>query len=166
MTAAAIEAQVVTKGSFEPLIKGLSDKTQRGILRASLRRAAQQTVLKEARKNVREVAGSRHAKSMIAKSTATNKVAFAAVGAKKGTAWSKIGHLIEGGTRSHSLRARKARVMVGRDGIFYGTKAVHPGTRAKPWLVPAWATSKMKAVGKFGVFIVEEIDKAVAKGKR
>jgi len=179
MTTRGIESAVIVNGSFEPLIKGFTDKTQRGILRASLRRAAQQTVLKAARANVRKVAGGKHAKSVVAKSTATNKVAFAKIGAKRETDWSKIGHLFEFGTKSHLMQAGRTgsatrtrpksgkRVMVGRkDGIVYGTKALHPGMRARPWMVPAWALMKRPAVAKFGTFIVEEINKAIAKGKR
>ena len=169
---------VIIDGSFEPLIKGLTDKTQRGILRASLRRAAQQTVLKETRKNVQKIAGGKHAKALVAKSSATNFRAFARIGAKKGTNWFKIGHLVENGTKAHivesktdvstiSTRRTRKKVMVGRkDGIIYGTRVRHPGARARPWLVPAWALMKRPAVDKFGQFIVEELDKAVAKGKR
>ncbi len=157
---------VIIDGSFEPLIAGLTDKTQRGILRKSLRRAAQQTVLKEARKNVRRIAGAKHAKSLTAKSSATNFQAFAKIGSKKGTVFSKIGHLLEKGTQPHTVRA-KGRVMVGRkDGIIYGRTVRNPGARKKPWLAPAWEKEKRPAVDKFGVFIVQEIDKAIAKGKR
>ncbi len=157
---------VIIDGSFEPLIAGLTDKSQRGILRKSLRRAAQQTVLKEARKNVRRIAGAKHAKSLTAKSSATNFKAEARIGAKKGTTFAKIGHLLEKGTQPHVVRA-KGRVMVGRkDGIVYGRVVRNPGARAKPWLAPAWEEEKRPAVAKFEVFIVEEFDKAIAKGKR
>ena len=117
VTKGGVRAQVVTKSSFEPLIKGLTDKTQRGILRPALRRAGQQTVLKEARKNVRKAAGSKHAKAVIVQSKATNKVAFAKIGARKETDWSKIGHLIEFGTKSHLILAGAARRARGRGGF-------------------------------------------------
>lgn len=170
---------VIIDGSFEPLLKGLSDKSQRGILRKSLRRAAQQTVLKEARANVRRIAGAQHAKAVVAKSTATNKTAFAKIGAKKETNWFNIGHLLEFGTKPHIMQAGRTgpatrsrprsgkKLMVGRtNGIIYGTKVFHPGSIPKRWLLPAWARKKSAAVDKFGQFIVEEIDKAIAKGKR
>jgi len=157
---------VIIDGSFEPLIKGLTDKTQRGILRASLRRAAQQTVLKQARKNVRAIGGTQDAKNLVAKSSATNFKAQARIGAKRRSRWGKIGHLLEKGTQAHSIRA-KGRLMVGRkDGIIYGRAVEHPGSRARPWMAPAWDKEKRPAVDKFGDFIVEEIDKAIAKGKR
>ena len=38
----SINANVELKGSFEPLVRGFSDKTERGILRGALRRTAQQ----------------------------------------------------------------------------------------------------------------------------
>ncbi len=169
---------VIINGSFEPLIKGLTDKTQRGILRASLRRAAQQTVLKEARKNVKAIASPTDAKALVVKSTATNFKANARIGAKRRTRWGSLGHLLEKGTGAHivesktdisDIRTRRNRkkLMVGRkDGIIYGTRVRNPGARSKPWLAPAWAKEKRPAVAKFGEFIVEEIDKAVAKGKR
>ena len=166
MTTPAINSNVELKGSFEPLVRGFSDKTERGILRGSLRRAAQQVILKAARGNLKGTGAQRHAKSVTVKTTVTNKVANAKVGAKKGTALAKIGHLIEKGTRSHAITTRDSRVMVGKDGIFYGTKAQHPGTQAKPWLNPALEDNKAPAVAKFGTFIVEEINKAIAKGKR
>lgn len=162
----SISANVELKGSFEPLVRGFSNKTERGILRASLRRTAQQVILKEARKNLKSVGGKRFAKSVTVKTTVTNKVANAKIGAKKGSALAKIGHLIEGGTRAHAMVPKKARVMVGKDGIFYGTKAQHPGTQARPWLNPALEDNKAPAVARFGAIIVEEIDKAIAKGKR
>lgn len=171
--------EVITQSSFESLIKKFSDKTQRGILRSALRRAMQQTVLKEARKNVRKVAGSKHAKALVAKSSTARGGAVAKMGAKKQTDWSKIGHLVEFGTKPHIMEAGRTgpatrsrpgsgkKLMVGRkDGIIYGKRVNHPGARAKPWLVPAWAKMRKPAVAKFGDFIVEEIDKAVAKGKR
>ena len=162
----AINSKVELKGSFEPLLKGFSDKTERGILRASLRRTAQQVVLKAARSNLKSVGGSRFAKSVTVKVAVTNRVANAKIGAKKGTPLAKTGHLIEGGTKEHSIVPKKSRVMVGRDGIFYGTKAAHPGTQARPWLNPAFEDNKTPAVAKFGTLIVEEINKAISKGKR
>ena len=131
-----------------------------------MRRAAQQTVLKEARRNVRVIAGPKDAKAVVAKSTATNTKAEARIGAKRKSRWAKIGHLMEKGTQAHVVRA-KGRVMVGRkDGIIYGRVVRNPGARTRPWLDPAWEKEKRPAVDKFGQFIVEEIDKAVAKGKR
>ena len=167
MTTQAINSKVELKGSFEPLVKGFSDKTERGILRGTLRRTAQQVVLREARKNLKSVGGKRFARSLTVKTTVTQKVANAKIGAKKGTPLAKIGHLIEGGTRGHTITLKKSRVMVGRkDGIFYGTRAEHPGTRARPWLNPALEDHKGPVVRRFGELIVEEINKAVAKGKR
>ena len=102
----------------------------------------------------------------MAKSSATNFKAEARIGAKRKSRWGKIGHLMEKGTKSHIVRA-KGRVMVGRkDGIIYGRVVRNPGARPIPWLAPAWEKEKRPAVDKFGQFIVEEIDKAVAKGKR
>jgi len=159
-------SRVELKGSFEPLVKGLSDKTERGILRGALRRTAQQVIVKAARANLQAVGGSRFARNVTVKTTVTNQVANARVGAKKGTPLSKVGHLIERGTRSHTVMPRKAKVMVGKDGIVYGKRALHPGTGAKPWLNPALEDHQAEAVARFGDFVTEEIDKAIAKGKR
>ena len=166
MTTPAINSNVELKGSFEPLVKGFTDKTERGILRGSLRRTAQQVILKAARANLRAVGGKRYARSLTVKTTVTNKVANAKVGAKKGSVLAKIGHLIERGTRPHTMVPRKARVMVGKDGIFYGTGAEHPGTQAKPWLNPALEDHKTPVFARFRELVVEEINKAIAKGKR
>jgi hypothetical protein len=177
MTTPHVRTEVITKGSFEPLIRGLSNKTQRGVLRRSLRRAAQQTVLKVARANVKKVAGGKHAKAVVVKSIATNKAASAKIGAKKESDWGKLGHLFELGTKAHITQAGRTgpatrtrppsgkKVMSG-NGIIYGTTVLNPGMRKRPWLAPAWALQKMPAVNKFGQFIVEEIDKAIAKGQR
>jgi len=167
MTTPAVQSNVELKGSFEPLVKGFSDKTERGILRATLRRTAQQVVLKAARANLRSAGGGRFAKSLTVKTTVTNKVANAKIGAKRGSPLAKVGHLIERGTKSHAMTPRRSKVMVGRkDGIFYGTFVEHPGTQAKPWLNPALEDRKVPTVARFGELIVEEINKAVAKGKR
>lgn len=166
MTTQAINSAVELKGSFEPLVKRFTDKTERGILRGTLRRTAQQVILKAARSNLKGVGGKRFARSLTVKTAVTNRVANAKIGAKKGTALAKVGHLIERGTRAHTVTLKKARVMVGKDGIFYGTRAAHPGTRARPWLNPALEDNKSPVVAKFGELIVEEIAKAIAKGKR
>lgn len=174
-----ISAQIKVEGSFESLIKKMSDKSQRGILRASLRRAMRQSVLKEAKKNVKQVSGSKHSKALIVLSQATNQKAQALMGAKKETDWAKIGHLFENGTKPHiaeagrtgpatrSRRKSGKKLMVGRKtGEIYGTRVNNPGMRARPWLAPAWALKKNNAVEKFGLFVIEELDKAIAKGKR
>ena len=159
-------SRVELKGSFEPLVKGLSDKTERGILRGALRRAAQQVIVKAARANLKAVGGRRFARNVTVKTTVTNQVANARVGAKKGTPLAKVGHLIEKGTRPHTTMPKKSKAMVGKDGIFYVKRARHPGTSAKPWMNPALEDHQGEAVARFGDFMVEEIDKAIAKGKR
>ena len=154
-------------GSFEPLVRGFSDKTERGILRGALRRTGQQITVKEARNNLRSINAASHVKSVTVKTSVTNFVATARIGAKRGTALAKIGHLLEKGTRGHTVRARKARVMVGRrDGIIYGTNVSHPGAKKQPWMNPALEDHVPRTVNKFKDLILEEIDKAVAKGKR
>jgi len=157
---------VQLEGSFEPLIKGLTDKTQRGILRGSLRKTARAVLVKAARRNLRLANGRRFAKDVTVKTKVTNTQALAVVGAKKGSPLSKIGHLIEKGTRPHEIAVKRAKSMVTRDGIFIGRRASHPGTQAKPWLNPALRDNKVKAVADFGKNLVIEIDRAVRKGKR
>ena len=100
---------VQLKGSFEPLLKGFTDKTERGILRGSLRKTARAVVLKAARKNLRLANGRRFAKDVTVKTKVTNTQAFAVVGAKKGSPLSKIGHLIEKGTRGHQITVKRAK---------------------------------------------------------
>ena len=158
---------VALEGSFEPLVRGFTDKTERGILRGALRRTGQQVTVKEARNNLRSIGANRHAKSVTVKTSVTNLVAKARIGAKRGTVLAKIGHLLEKGTRSHTIRPRRAKALVGkRDGIFYGTRVSHPGARAQPWMNPALEDHVPRTVSKFTALVVEEIDKAVAKGKR
>ncbi len=177
--ASAIESKVTVIGSFEPLIKRMSDKSQRGILRASLRRAMRQSVLKEAKSNVKKVAGSKHSKSLKVLSKATNQKAEARMGADRETDWAKIGHLFENGTKPHTAEAGRTgpatrtrpksgkKLMVGRkDGEIYGKSVNNPGMRARPWLAPAWALKKMNAVEMFGLFVIEELEKAISKGKK
>jgi len=159
-------AKVELKGSFEPLLKGFTNKTERGILRGTLRRTAQQVILKAAKANLKDVGARRYVKNLTVKTSVTNQVAGARIGAKKGSPLGKIGHLIEGGTRPHLLRPKSAQVMVSKDGIFRGRSAMHPGTRSRPWLNPALNDNIRQAVTRFGQLIVEEIDKAIAKGKR
>ena len=162
----AIDNNVELKGSFEPLIKGCTDKTQRGILRGSLRKTARSVIVKAARGNLRKANGQRFAKDVTVKTKVTNTQAFAAVGAKRGTPLSKVGHLIEKGTRAHEIGVKRAKSMVTRDGIFIGRRASHPGTQAKPWMNPALKENKGKAVSDFRKNLVTEIDRAVRKGKR
>ncbi len=165
-------------GSFEPLVKGFSDKTERGILRGALRRTGQQVTVKEARNNLRSIGANRHTKSVTVKTSVTNFVATARIGAKRGTVLAKIGHLLEKGTRGHVVESKtdisdiatqrtRKKLMVGRKtGIIYGTRVRHPGARKKPWMNPALEDHVPRTVSKFTDLILEEIDKAVAKGKR
>jgi len=157
---------VQLEGSFEPLIKGLTDKTQRGILRGSLRKTARAVIVKAARGNLRRANGQRFAKDVTVKTKVTNTQAFAVVGAKRGTPLSKVGHLIEKGTRPHEIGVKRAKAMVTRDGIFIGRRASHPGTQAKPWMNPALKENKTRAVADFGRNLTTEIESAVRKGKR
>ena len=157
---------VQLKGSFEPLIKGFTDKTQRGILRGSLRKTARSVLVKAARRNLRKANGQRFARDVTVKTRVRNKQAFAVVGAKRGTPLSKVGHLIEKGTRPHEIGVKRAKSMVTRDGIFIGRRASHPGTQAKPWMNPALRDNEAKVVTDFGKNLVTEIDRAVRKGRR
>lgn len=154
-------------GSFEPMLKGFASKTERGILRASLRRTGQQVVAKEARINLRRVGGKRFTRDIIVKTSVTLSRAVAQIGARKRSPLAKIGHLIEGGTRPHVIQTRRqGGVMMGKDGIFRGRRVQHPGTQARPWLNPALLNKKRQAVARFKDLVVEEMFKAIRKGKR
>ena len=161
-----MEGEVVKlSGGFESLVKGFSDKSERGILRGSLRRTAQQVLVKAAKKNLQGIKAGRHKKSVTVKTTVTPQVAKATVGAKKGTSLAKLGHLFERGTRPHTIRIKDRKVLVA-NGIFMGRSVEHPGTRPRPWLNPALEDNTQQAVAKFGELIVEEVKKAAAKGKK
>ena len=160
-----LKAETKLEGSFEPLLKRFSDKTERGILRASLRRTSQQVIIKEAKANLKQVGGRRFLKDMTVKTSVTMKRAVARIGAKVGTPLSKIGHLIEGGTRPHVILPKRRPVMISKDGIFRGRRVEHPGTRAKPWLNPAMEENRQRAITKFGDLVVDEMEKAIRKGK-
>lgn len=167
MAESLVKTTVDLRGSFEPLVKGFTDKTERGILRGALRRTSQQVIAKAARKNLKVSGGARHTKAVTVKTSVTNQQATARTGAKRGTPLAKIGHLIEGGAAPHIVRAKRAKVMIGRkDGIFYGRRVKHPGRPAKPWMNPALEDNVSEVTERFGQLIREEIDKAVEKGKR
>ena len=162
----AIETSVSLKSAL-PALKGrVSDKTERGILRGSLRKTARSVVVKAAKNNLRLANGRRFVKDLTVKTKVTAKVAFAMVGAKKGSTLAKIGHLIEKGTRGHLTEAKRKKAMVTRDGIFIGKRANHPGTQAKPWLNPAMKDHRTKILGVFGQNLLIEFDRAIAKGKK
>jgi hypothetical protein len=163
---AAIETSVSLKSAIPDLRGRVSDKTERGILRGSLRKTARSVLVKAAKNNLRLANGRRFVKDLTVKTKVTAKVAFALVGAKKGSTLSKIGHLFEGGTKPHIVRARRKKAMVTRDGIFIGKRANHPGTQAKPWLNPALKDNRTKALMVFGQNLLIEFDRAIAKGKR
>ncbi len=164
--ASAITSKVTLQGSFEPLVRGFTDKTERGILRRALRRTAQQTVIKTAKANLRAGAGKRYAKDLTVKTTVTNKVANARIGAKKKSTLGKLGHLFEGGTSRHPIRVSTKKVLVVDGEIFMGRRVIHPGTQARPWLKPALEDNKSQVVGTFRGLTTQEINKAIAKGKR
>ena len=163
---AAIETSVSLKSAIPNLRARVTDKTERGILRGSLRKTARSVVVPAAKTNLRAVNGKRFVKDLTVKTKVTAKVAFAVVGAKKGSALSKIGHLIEKGTRTHVTQTKQKKAMVTRDGIFIGKRANHPGTQARPWLNPALKDNTTKALLVFGQNLVVEFDRAIAKGKR
>lgn len=164
--AGAIETSVSLKSAIPNLRARVSDKTERGILRGSLRKTARSVLVKAAKNNLRSANGRRFVKDLIVKTKVTGKVAFALVGAKKGSTLSKIGHLIERGTKGHSIAPTRKKAMVTRDGIFIGKRANHPGTQAKPWLTPALKDNRTRVLTVFGQNLLIEFDRAIAKGKK
>ena len=160
-----IGSRMVLTGGFDGLIKDMTNKTERGILRAALRRTGQQVTVKEARRNLKGVGAARYVKNVIVKTTVTARQAVAMIGARKGSPLSKIGHLIEGGTKRHVITPKKAKVMVSRDGIFRGRRVNHPGTTARPWLNPALNNKRRAATSKFAELVRAEILKAAAKAR-
>ncbi len=162
----AIETSVSLKSAIPNLRARVTDKTERGILRGSLRKTARSVVVKAAKNNLRTANGRRFVKDLTVKTKVTARVAFALVGAKKGSTLAKVGHLIEKGTRGHQTQATRKKAMVTRDGIFIGKRANHPGTQAKPWLNPALKDNLSRALGVFGQNLLIEFDRAIAKGKK
>lgn len=85
------------------------------------------------------------------KSTTYSTTYAVGIGSK---AW--YAHFIEYGTAPHTIRAKRARVLAQRPTSFvvtrqtvggvFGTVVEHPGTRAQPFLRPAWEGKKKVAV--------------------
>lgn len=72
-------------------------------------------------------------------------------------------HLVEKGTQAHSIRkgskiGRKGKPSVGQQVI------AHPGAKAKPFLGPAWETTRDRAISTGMAVMSAEIFKAIAKG--
>jgi HK97 gp10 family phage protein len=50
---------------------------------------------------------------------------------------SRIGHLLERGTKAHTVKVKRAKVLANAQQVF-GRVVRHPGARAYPFMQPAW----------------------------
>lgn len=71
-------------------------------------------------------------------------------------------HLVERGTAAHSIGIGSSR---GRGNLGKATKhkVNHPGSRAQPFLGPAWAATSKEAIAAANAVMGAEIQKAIAK---
>lgn len=83
--------------------------------------------------------------------------AIGRVGPSSKTGW--YAKWIEFGATGHALTAVHAQVMVNRDtGVIIGTKADHPGVKAKPFIRPAWDETINEAQRVMGETLAREIE--------
>jgi len=61
---------------------------------------------------------------------------------------SRIGHLLEKGTKAHTVKVKRAQVLASAAQVF-GRKINHPGAKPYPFMGPAWEENKEYALQIF-----------------
>jgi HK97 gp10 family phage protein len=138
--------------------KAAQGQTLRGALRAGVSPIAKAIQRDSPSKRVR--------KAIIVKVSGRGLLAEARIGAKKGTFGGGLLHLIEDGTKGHTIRAKGGKVLAvpmsltskGRGrraraqvnaGTVFGAVVHHPGTRARPFFRKALSENRAEFQRKF-----------------
>ena len=151
-------------------VRDLSVKINRAVTRDALRTAGN-VIKKRAAANLRAQGSRTMAKDLFVSSKVTHTTGQAQIGAKRGTRLGRLGHLMERGTRPHTIMAGGKRGRTGKklladveEGIVFGRVVKHPGARAKPWLEPAIEDAEAEVIQVFEEAILTQIAKAQGKG--
>jgi HK97 gp10 family phage protein len=147
-------ANIGLKGGKEiqDFLNTLAPKLEANIMRSALRAGAK-VILEEAKQNVPVSSGD--LRDSLRVSTSSKKgLVTASVKAGNKKVW--YSRLVEFGTAPHSIRARSGFLNFG--GIF--TKSVeHPGSKAKPFLRPAFDSRSNQAIEAIGLHIGKRLNK-------
>ncbi len=71
-------------------------------------------------------------------------------------------HVVEKGTRPHSIKKGTGFRKVGKHAA-PGSPGIHPGAKAKPFLAPAWRSTKSQALEAARQVFATELKAAIAK---
>lgn len=74
----------------------------------------------------------------------------------------RIGRLQELGSKPHTIRAKRGRVMRSGKGAFLGKSVRHPGNRARPFLRPAAMASENEVVKEYGKAFMKRVARFTA----
>ncbi len=155
----------VTIGGFDRLERALIQlpiRNSKNVLRRSIR-AGIKVVLDQAKLNVPVESGLLRKSLGIRFKRGRPGQVFVQMGPRKNRDKKKdpwYAHLVEFGTRPHSLRKRDklANFRTGRRSRQTQGSKMHPGARSKPFLRPAFDTKAQDAIDKFRDEVFRNID--------
>ncbi len=154
--------QIETRG-FETLERALIQlpiRNSKNVLRRSIR-AGIKVVLDQAKLNVPIESGLLRKSLGIQFRRGRPGVVKVQMGPRKNRDKKKdpwYAHLVEFGTRSHSVRKRDFLSRARRSGRQTRGAKLHPGARARPFLRPAFDTKAQAAIDKFRDEVFRNID--------
>lgn len=154
--------------ALERQVRVLSPKGRRRVWRNAFRDAGRSVLQKEARKNLKSMGYSALAKDVTTKASATNANTTVRIGAKAKTRLNRLGHLFEKGTKPHIIMPKRRGGVLELRGLpgerVFATSVRHPGTKARPWLIPALDAKKEAVTRDIADRIGKEVEKARQRG--
>ena len=156
-----LDAKLLGAGDVEKLLSKLPDKIGAKVLKQSMR-AATKPMVKQAKslapKRTGKLQKSIKVKDSRKKIKGNHAVLFGV------TKEAPHAHLIEYGTQPHAIKVKDKRFLkIGGLEIFGLKEVHHPGTRARPFLRPAFDMGKGKWFPDLGKEVGKLIDKEVKK---
>ena len=76
----------------------------------------------------------------------------------------RIGRLQETGSKPHTIKAKRGRVLRSKTGAFLGKSIRHPGNVARPFLRPAMEASKGEVTKEYGKAFMKRVDRLTSNG--
>ena len=80
--------------------------------------------------------------------------------------WAWLGKIVEVGSKPHTIRAVRSRVLATAAGQVLGREVRHPGTVARPWFQPAFDANKEWGLERIRDAIAETLDAVSAAHPR
>lgn len=76
-----------------------------------------------------------------------------------------IAHLVERGTAAHKIESKTGKKLRLRGGGFVNGGVMHPGTRARPFMEPAFELHKRRALRVYGQELFKRAERWIARNR-